>query len=73
MSRHFVSITRGLEGEKYVDFTYATSSSATALFEFSVVDGVTPTRVEVLKALEAFERLFANPQQVVAGAFDVSG
>ena len=73
MARHFVSITRGLEGSKYADFTYATSSSATAAFEFSVVDGVTPSRVEVIKALEAFIRVFENPQQVVAGAFDVSG
>lgn len=73
MARHFVSITRGLEGSNYSDFTFATSSSSTAAFEFSVVDGVTPTRVEVIKALEAFERLFENPQQVVLGAFDVSG
>jgi hypothetical protein len=73
MASHYVSLTRGTEGSKYVDFTTGTSSAATDLFEFRVLDGVTPTRVEVIKALEAFERFFENPQQVTTAAFDVSG
>lgn len=73
MADHFVSIARGVEGSKYSDFTTGTSSDSTALFELRVLDGVTPKKVEVLKALKAFERFFENRQQVVTAAFDVAG
>lgn len=73
MASHYISLTRGTEGMKSSDFTTGTSSAATDLFEFRVLDGVTPSRVEVLKALEAFEHFFANAQQVKTAAFDVSG
>lgn len=73
MADHYVSITRGLTGEKYSDFTTGTSSAATALFEFRVLDGVTPKKVEVELALEAFKRFFQNAQQVSAAGFDVAG
>jgi len=73
MSDHFVAIARGVEGSKYSDFTVGTSSAATAQFEFRVLDGVTPKKVEVLKALEAIERFFENAQQVSAAGFDVAG
>lgn len=72
MSRHYVSVARGVEGGKYSDFVTGTSSSG-ALFEFSVLDGVTPKKVEVNKALEAIERFFENAQQVGGSGFDVSG
>lgn len=73
MADHFVSIARGVEGEKYSDFTTGTSSNATALFELRILDGVKPSKVEVFKALEAFERFFQNAQQVSAAGFDVKG
>ena len=73
MADHFVAVARGVEGSKYSDFTVGTSSAATALFEFRVLDGVTPKKVEVLKALEAIERFFENAQQVSAAGFDVAG
>lgn len=73
MADHFVAVARGVEGEKYSDFTTGTSSAATALFELRVLDGVTPKKVEVLKALKAFERFFENAQQVSAAGFDVAG
>jgi hypothetical protein len=73
MASHFVSLKRGVEGSKYSDFTTGTSTTATDLFEFRILDGVTPTKVEVLKAIEAFERFFENRQQVVTAAFDVKG
>lgn len=73
MADHYVSLARGIEGSRYSDFTTGTSSTAADLFEFRVADGVTPTKVEVLKALEAFERFFTNAQQVSAAGFDVSG
>jgi hypothetical protein len=73
MASHYVSIARGVEGSKYSDFTTGTASTAGDLFEFRVLDGVTPKKVEVLKALEAIERFFENQQQVVTAGFDVSG
>ncbi len=73
MSDHFVAIARGVEGTKYNDFTVGTSSASTVLFELRILDGVTPTKIEVNKALEAFERFFENQQQVVAAGFDVAG
>lgn len=73
MADHFVAVARGVEGTKYSDFTTGTSSSATALFEFRVLDGVTPKKVEVLKALEAIERFFENAQQVTTAGFDIAG
>lgn len=73
MADHFVAVARGVEGTKYSDFTVGTSSAATALFELRILDGVTPTKVEVFKALEAFERFFHNAQQVSAAGFDVKG
>lgn len=73
MASHYVSLTRGTEGSKYSDFTTGTSSAATDLFEFRILDGVTPKKVEVLKALEAIERFFENSQQVTTAGFDVAG
>jgi hypothetical protein len=73
MADHFVAVARGVEGEKYSDFTVGTSSASTALFEFRVLDGITPTKVEVRKALKAFERFFDNAQQVKASGFDIKG
>lgn len=72
MASHYVSLARGVEGTKYSDFTTGTSSTAGDLFEFRVLDGVTPTKVEVLKAIEAFERFFQNAQQAGSG-FDIKG
>jgi hypothetical protein len=41
-------------------------SAATDGVELRVLDGVTPTRREVIKALKAFERFFENQQQAAA-------
>lgn len=73
MADHFVSIARGVEGTKSSDFTTGTSSDATALFEFRVLDGVTPKRTEVKKAIKAIDRFFDNAKQVSAAGFDVAG
>lgn len=72
MARHYVTLARGVEGTKYSDFN-VTTATGTVLFEFSIQDGVTPKKVEVLKALEAFERFFENAQQVAGSGFDVAG
>ena len=75
MARHYVSLARGTEGSQYSDFHTGTTESATDLFSFSVLDGVTPTKVEVIKALEAFERYFENAELVgvITPLFDVMG
>lgn len=73
MADHFVAVARGVEGTKASDFTTGTSSTAAALFEFRVLDGVTPTKTEVRKALLAIERFFADAKQVTAAGFDVKG
>jgi hypothetical protein len=73
MASHFVSLARGEEGFLFSDFTTGTSSAATDLFEFRVLDGVTPTKVEVRKALAAFARFFENAQLVGPAGFQVSG
>lgn len=73
MADHFVAIARGVSGEKYSDFTVGTSSASTALFELRILDGVTPTKLEVQIAILAFDRFFDNAQQVVAAGFDIKG
>jgi hypothetical protein len=73
MASHFVSLKRGVEGFGYSDFTTGTSSAATDLFEFRILDGVTPDRVEIIKAIEAFERFFETRDLVSAAGFDVGG
>jgi len=77
MADHFVSLTRGLEGSKYSDFTVGTATSGSVFVELRIGDAVTvpttPTRVEILKALMALQRFFENPQQVSAAGFVVTG
>jgi hypothetical protein len=77
MANHFVSLTRGVEGTKYSDFTVGTASSGSVFVELRVGDAVTvpttPTRVEIVKAIKALIRFFENPQQVGAAGFVVSG
>jgi hypothetical protein len=76
MADHFVSLTRGLEGSKYSDFTTGAASSATTFIEIRIGDTVSPnipTKVEIIKALEAFERFFENAQQVSAAGFVLTG
>ena len=71
MASHFVSVARGVVGTRYSDFTTGAASNATALFELRILDGVTPTRVEVEKAIKGFERFFLNAQQT--NGFDIKG
>jgi hypothetical protein len=73
VSSHYVSLPRGVEGEAYSDFNSGTSSTAGDLFEFRVLDGVTPDRIEVKKALKAFQRFFESPDLVSTAGFDVGG
>jgi hypothetical protein len=76
MADHFVSLTRGLEGMKYSDFTTGAASSGSTFVELRIGDTVSPnipTKVEIVKALRALKHFFANAQQVKAAGFVVSG
>jgi hypothetical protein len=77
MADHFVSLTRGIEGTKYSDFTVGIASSGSVFVELRVGDAVTvpttPTRVEIVKAIKALIRFFENPQQVKASGIVVTG
>jgi hypothetical protein len=72
MSSHYVSLKRGITGMAQSDFTTGTSA-ATDLVELRVLDGVTPDRIEITKALEAFKMFFETRDQVSAAGFDCGG
>lgn len=72
MADHFVSLNRGEAGMLYSDFTTGTSTTAGDQIELRVKDAASLTKKDVQLALEAFERFFANSQQVVAAGFDVA-
>lgn len=58
-----VSISLGSEGFKHNDFTQGTNAPGAGDFEFrynATSNGNTITRLDILKALEAFERFFES-------------
>lgn len=73
MADHFVSLNRGVEGFKNSDFTTGTSSTATDDIELRVLDGQSLTKLDVIKALDAFKRFFDDAKQVATAGFDVTG
>jgi hypothetical protein len=64
MSNRYVAINRGLDGFKISDFTLGTSSSAGSDVELRIADtdanGKALTRLDIQKALRAFERELAS-------------
>lgn len=73
MASHYMSLNRGVEGTKESDFTTGTSSTGTDHIELRVLDGASLTKLDVVKALESFERLISNPQWCKDAGFDVTG
>jgi len=75
MASHYVGFARGIEGTAQSDFVTGTSSTGTLLYEFRLLDGVTPSRVEIIKALDAIERFFADHENDLASVagFDCGG
>lgn len=73
MASHYVSLNRGESGFAGVDFTTGTSSAASDGIELRVLDGASLTKMDVIKAIEAFERFFQDAKRVAAAGFDVSG
>lgn len=72
MADHYVALNDGVEGFKYSEFITGTAStSGTNQVELRVQDGTNLTRKDVDNMLEAFQRFFQNPQQVVAAGFQV--
>jgi hypothetical protein len=68
MADHFVGFSRGIEGEKYSDFTTGAATTAGLSMELRVTDGAV-RKVDVVKFLEAVERFIENQQQTVAAGF----
>lgn len=68
MADHFVSLSRGRQGNKYSDFTVNTVSTAGDTIEIRVTD-TTMTVKDVMVALESFENFFGNSQQNNAFVF----
>lgn len=73
MASHYASINRGKTGTSESDFTTGTSSAATDKVELRILDGAGLTKLDVVLALEGFERLINNPQWCKDAGFDVSG
>ena len=75
MASHYLGFARGVEGTAQSDFTTGTSSTGTLLYEFRLLDGVTPSRTEVKKALMAFIRYFEDHENDLASGagFDCGG
>lgn len=73
MADHYVALNDGIEGFKYSDFITGTSSTAgTNQVELRVQDGTNLTRKDIRNIIDAFNRFFENPQQVVAAGFQVN-
>ena len=74
MADHYVALNQGITGMKYSDFITGTAStSGSNQIELRVQDGTTLTKKDVMLAINALERFFANAQQVSAAGFQVSG
>jgi hypothetical protein len=70
MADHYVALNDGVEGLKYSDFITGTASTAgTNQVELRIQDSTNLTRKDIDNMLEAFQRFFQNPQQVVAAGF----
>jgi hypothetical protein len=73
MADHYVALNDGVEGFKYSDFLTGTATTAgTNQVELRIQDGTALTRKDISNMLEAFERFFQNPQQVVAAGFQLN-
>jgi hypothetical protein len=72
MASHFVALNRGVEGELYSDFITGVAATANVV-ELRLDDASAFTRVDIQKALDAFERFFQNPQQWATAGFVVNG
>ena len=68
MADHFVGFSRGIEGEKYSDFTTGTSSTGGLSMELRITDGAV-RKVDALKFLKAATRFVESQQQTVAAGF----
>ena len=68
MADHFVGFSRGVEGQKYSDFTTGAASTGALSMELRITDGAV-RKVDVVKFLEAVENFIENQQQTVAAGF----
>jgi hypothetical protein len=68
MASHFVSLSRGLEGSQYSDFTTGTSTSG-QVFELRLDDASAYRRIEVIKQINALIRFFETPMLFAGSGF----
>ena len=73
MASHYLSLNRGKSGFASVDFTTGTSSASTDHVELRVLDGAGLTKLDLVSALEAFERFVNDPKRMATAGIDVSG
>lgn len=64
MADHFFAINRGKEGFTEADIVKATSSTSAADIELRLADAAGLTRLDVRKALNAFERMLVQGNTV---------
>ena len=72
MASHFVALNRGVEGEDYNDFITGVPATANVI-EVRLDDASAMRPADVMKAMEAFERFFKNPQQWATAGFIING
>jgi hypothetical protein len=71
MASHYISTNRGKAGFVITDFNSGTSSTAGDQIELRVLDGAGFRHIDVIKAIQAFIRVFENAQQCANIGFDV--
>ena len=72
MASHFVALNRGVEGSDYNDFITGVAATGNVI-EVRLDDASGFRPVDVMKAMEAFERFFKNQQQWSTAGFIING
>lgn len=72
MASHFISGNRSIDVLQSKNFTVGTSSTATDVFEFRILDSASVKKWEVDIFLEALQHYFQTASLVKAGGFDVT-
>jgi hypothetical protein len=72
MASHFISIDKNANPLLSSSFTVGTSTSASKIFEFRVLDGASVKHIEVQQALEAIKWYLDNAGLVTASGFDIT-
>ena len=69
MASHFVGLTRGIPGTKYVDFTTGAATNAANLIEVRIDDASGYRAAEIESAMLSLRKFFQNPQLWATAGF----